>query len=68
MHIIIGVISSEVRAVSTVVNLLEFAKQPIPKCPLLPEFSLHWYVDMCVYSYMYMCVFIYTCIYIHMYI
>jgi transcription initiation factor TFIID subunit 6 len=27
---------------NTVVNLLEFAKQPIPKCPLLPELSLHW--------------------------
>lgn len=23
-------------------NLLEYAKLPIPKCPLLPELSLHW--------------------------
>jgi hypothetical protein len=37
-----SIISSEIPAVSTVVNLLDFAKQPIPKCPLLPEFSLHW--------------------------
>jgi transcription initiation factor TFIID subunit 6 len=27
---------------NNVVNLSEFSKQPIPKCPLLPELSLHW--------------------------
>lgn len=33
---------------STLVNLLTFARQPIPKCPLLPELSLHWLaVDGC---------------------
>mmetsp|Transcript_2881 Transcript_2881/g.3014 ORF Transcript_2881/g.3014 Transcript_2881/m.3014 type:complete len:454 (+) Transcript_2881:205-1566(+) len=37
-----SVISSDIPSVSTVINLLDFAKQPIPKCPLLPEFSLHW--------------------------
>jgi transcription initiation factor TFIID subunit 6 len=25
-----------------IINLLEFAKQPIPRCPLIPELSLHW--------------------------
>jgi transcription initiation factor TFIID subunit 6 len=27
---------------SNIVNLLEYARQPIPKCPLVPELSLHW--------------------------
>lgn len=27
---------------SHVINLLTFARQPIPKCPLQPELSLHW--------------------------
>ena len=27
---------------SSVINLLTFARQPIPKCPLVPELSLHW--------------------------
>ena len=37
-----GGTSSTTSSSGGIVNLLEFAKQPIPRCPLIPELSLHW--------------------------
>ena len=34
--------SSSTSSNTGIINLLEFAKQPIPRCPLIPELSLHW--------------------------
>ena len=37
-----GTTSSSSSGSAGIINLLEFAKQHIPRCPLIPELSLHW--------------------------
>jgi transcription initiation factor TFIID subunit 6 len=34
--------SSSSSSSTAIINLLDFAKQPIPRCPLIPELTLHW--------------------------